>query len=86
MKADVEVIFQTLSKGIISKGMLLKSFKVTFRKWEAAAAEDERTHTFVWRCVTGTTTLFGQLLVPLLPANQSTIVAQAFTLYKAGLL
>jgi hypothetical protein len=86
MQADVETIFQTLSEGIINKGKLLKSFKVTFKKWEAAAADDKKTHTFVRRCVTGSSPMFAQLLVPLLPANQSTIVAQAFALYKAGRL
>jgi hypothetical protein len=86
MVADVESIFQTLTEGIIGKEMLLKSFKVTFKKWETAAANDMRTHTFVRRCVTGTAPLFRQLLVPLLPANQSAIVTQAFVLYKAGRL
>jgi hypothetical protein len=84
MKADIGVVFQSLSEGLFGDAGLPRALKVTFKKWEQTAAEEARTHTFVRRCVTGTVTMFHNLLLPLLPTNQAALVEQAFVKYKAG--
>lgn len=86
MKADVDVVFHSLRDGLFVDAVLPRALKVTFEKWERAAADEEGTHTFVRRCVTGTVTMFRNLLGPLLPTNQVAIVEQAFVQYKAGQL
>jgi hypothetical protein len=86
MKADIGTVFQSLSEGVFVDAVLPRALKVIFRKWEQDAANEERTHTFVRRCVTDTVAMFCNLLVPLLPTNQVAIVEQAFVKYKAGQL
>lgn len=84
MKADIGIVFQSLSDGLFVDAVLPRALKVIFRKWEQDAANEEYTHTFVRRCVTDTVVMFRNLLVPLLPTNQVAIVVQAFLKYKAG--
>jgi hypothetical protein len=86
MKADIGVVFQSLSDGLFVDAVLPRALKVTFKKWEQTAAEEARTHTFVRRCVTDTVAMFRNLLVPLLPTDQVVLVEQAFVKYKAGQL
>ena len=86
MKADIGTIFQSLSEGLFVDAVLPRALKVTFEKWEQAASDEERTHTFVRKSVTGTVAMFHNLLAPLLPTNQVILVEQAFVKYKAGQL
>jgi hypothetical protein len=86
MVGDVDTVFQTLNEGIIPEKELPKALRVTFGKWEKAAADTHRTHTLVRRLAIGTVKTFQQLFIPLLPANQSAIVDLAFSSYKAGRL
>ena len=86
MQADIDAIFQTLKQGIITKNELSKALRVTFDRWEAAAANAYRTHTLMRRLTIGTVRTFQQIFIPLLPANQSAIVEFAFLRYKTGRL
>lgn len=54
MKAAIGAVFQSLSDGVFGNAVRPKARKVTFKKWEPAAAEQERTHPIVRRCVTRT--------------------------------